>query len=357
MAVFRPDGPCRVERVSPDNYLGRNESQWNLKGLLRLGAEWAESVGPVIIGVDVALGVPSAYLKSWNHDKCDGSQAENFTDWLCSVPKALLRKKTKSSTRCYTRPVEWSVGDPFFNLTKNPEPKGDHPGVFTELVKSVNRDGHNLLYRRVDQSTGAQPLWALNKGGSVGSGTRDFWKDLRKELKRPERTFRVWPFKHSDVNPMESQGITLAETYPALAYAVALASTLAPPPSRLVQIRKTDGKKKNRRQEVCRLVKANSWFKDTSWDAPHKLNDALEGAHRNEDHFDSILTALAVIRCLRQQPERLFGRVDPIAEGGMVDPIAEGGMLLAAAVKPPPAKSYENWMKTHGPGLSGSVIL
>ena len=344
VAALQRDGRLHVEHVLPDHYLGQNDSQWNLKGLLRLGAECAESVGPVIIGVDVALGVPSAYLKSWT-DKYGGSQAGKFTDWLRSAPEALLKKETKPSTRRYTGPVEWSIGDPFFNLAKNPEPKSPGPGVFTGLA---DRIGDGLLYRDFDRQTGAQPLWALNKGGSVGSGTRDFWWDLHNELKQPERRFRVWPFEHSDVNPIDSQGFTLAETYPALAYSVVLAPTLDDPPPRMVQIRKTDGRKKvggrmvrvaHRRREVCERVKGMSWFERASWKDRGKLDDAFDRAHGDEDHFDSLLTALAVVRCGLEEPEQLCCGVDPVAEGGM---------LLTGAVQPSPARSYENWIEMYG---------
>lgn len=325
VAVLRHDGRVCVERVTPPT-TGRTAHKWNLKGLLRLGDEWARSGASVIIGVDVALGVPVAYLKR--------RKAQTFLEWLGSAPGA-LGKETESSTRCYTGPVPWSVDDPFFNLTSNPKPARRDSGVFVELRRRV---GDELLYRRFDQKTGAQPLWALNKGGSVGSGTRDFWRDLVEELGERKPSFRVWPFEPPGVSPVDSRRITLAETYPALAYSVALASALHDRPPRLVQIGKTVT---DRRRRVCERVKGMSWFERTSWEHRGKLDEAFDGAFRNEDHFDSLLTALAVVRCALERPEGLY-------DEKAVDRTAEGGMLLAGAVESSSARSYENWLKEYG---------
>ena len=61
--------------------------------------------------------------------------------------------------------------------------------------------------------------------GTVGSGTRDFWKALIPVL-AGKRDFAIWPFEGELPDLFATQQIVLAETYPALAYAVALATDL-----------------------------------------------------------------------------------------------------------------------------------
>ena len=107
----------------------------------------------------------------------------------------------------------------------------------------------------------------------------------------------------------------LAETYPGLAYAAALADDL---PTERLAVGKT---KPDQRNQVCNLLGDAAWVKAHDVD----LGD-LDAARDNEDDFDAHLTAAAVLRCYLEET--------PVVRHEWIDQVAEGSMLLAGPVDP-----------------------
>lgn len=107
----------------------------------------------------------------------------------------------------------------------------------------------------------------------------------------------------------------LAETYPGLAYAAALAEQL--PTGRFV-VAKT---KQQPRSDACNLLANARWV--TTYGV--ELGD-LDSARRDEDDFDALFTAAAVLRCAVEHT--------PLATPDWIQHVAEGAMLLAGPVDP-----------------------
>ncbi len=281
-------GNRRIQAIS-----GR---RWDLAALLDLAGGYTHR-GPVLIGLDLALGLPSGY---WSRAirRPTWRGAGSFLDWLRRVDVA------SDFFHTVRAPDDWRVERPFFHV---PAGKGSL-GAFQSRV-----DGG--LLRRVDRTSGAKPLFAVSGiPGTVGSGTRALWTELIPSLAGP-RGFMVWPFEGSLEDLFRERAIVLAETYPSLAYSAALSERL---PARRILIGKT--REENRRRACERLGRAG-WVRDAGAD----LGD-LTKAVADEDAFDSLLTAAAVLRCAIEET--------PLCDPTWIDATAEGGMLLMGPVDP-----------------------
>ena len=271
---------------------------WTLTALLHLATELAQR-GSVLVGVDAALGVPAGYWSAvQNRDRGSGGTPANFVDWLSRL----------DSAHEFFDPVDdpsaWRVDRPFFRIPGRKGGLGD--------FKSKFDDG---FLRPIDKLTGAKPLFAVSGiPGTVGSGTRALWQELI-PLLQAKRQFAVWPFEGAFPTVLERRGIVLAEAYPALAYAAALAAEL--PTSRL-KVGKT---RPVSRKHACELLQATPWVRHFGVD----LGD-LEPARKDDDAFDSHLTAAAVLRC------GVEGRA--LCDREWIDSTAGGAMLLAGPVDP-----------------------
>ena len=272
---------------------------WTLTALLHLATELARR-GSVLVGVDAALGVPAGYWSAVQaHDWNKQVKPANFVDWL-----SRLDPDSDFFQDPVHEPGEWDVGRPFFRVPGRSGGLSDFTNPFD--------DG---LRRRIDEATDAKPLFAVSGiPGTVGSGTRALWKELI-PLLAGKREFAVWPFEGDLPAVLERRGIVLAETYPALAYAAALAAEL--PASRL-KVAKT---RPERRERVCELLQATRWVRHFGVD----LRD-LEPARKDDDAFDSHLTAAAVLRCVLEDRA--------LCDREWIDTTAGGGMLLAGPVDP-----------------------
>ncbi len=266
---------------------------WSLGGLLDL-ARGLSKDGPVLVGVDLALGVPKGCFETWASSS--SRSGVTFLDWLSELGK------TEDAFETSYEPEEWRPDRPFFHV---PAGKGGL-GRFEARVPGG-------LRRTIDRATGGNPLFAVSGiPGTVGSGTRAFWVELLPLLEEA-RDFAVWPFEGSLGELLASHSIVLAESYPGLAYSVVLAEEL--PESRL-KVAKT---RRDAREKFCGRLKDLDWIQRLSVD----VGD-LADAKNDEDPFDSQMTATAVLRCW------LEGR--SLADPEWVDPVAEGSMLLAGPV-------------------------
>ena len=272
---------------------------WELAALLQLARELKEEIGPVLIGMDLALGVPAGYWRMVRRDAADGRPPRHFIDWLAGRdPESDFFREVRS-------PEDWHPGRPFFAVQKG-------KGGKTAFTRKVEGD----MLRRIDKATNAKPLFAVSGiPGTVGSATRALWRELIPLLKESGRDFTVWPYEGAMPTLLSGSGVVLVETYPGLAYAAAVAERL---PTSRMRVAKT---KREARERFCdRLAKA-------AWVREHGvcLGD-LGPARANDDAFDSHVTAAAVLRCL------LEGR--QLCAPEWIDTEAEGAMLLAGPVSP-----------------------
>ena len=171
------------------------------------------------------------------------------------------------------------------------------------------------MLRGLDVATGANPVFAVSgMPGVVGGGTREFWRELVPHLSG-DRNFAIWPFEGELNALLASRGVVLCETYPALAYAAALADDL---PTGQTANSKT---KPEWRNEACDRLTHAGWVRANGID----LGD-LARVRANEDDFDAHFTAAAVLRCILEGRE--------LAHANWIDAEAEGSMLLAGIIEP-----------------------
>ena len=290
-SVYMADvGKRRIGKCEPSGGL------WDVEALVELAQRHARA-GAVLVGVDAALGVPAGYWRM----VLDGRWArrpETFVDWLGGLDVS------GGFFGTVVAPGEWRAERPWFKVAEG-------AGGRTAFTRQV--DGGML--RRIDAATGANPVFAVaGIPGTVGSGTRAFWKELLPHLSG-DRDFAIWPFEGDLRSLLASHGVVLCETYPALAYAAALADCL--PTGRI-----TNAKTKRKwRNETCDRLARAQWVGGNRID----LGD-LNGPRANEDDFDAHLTAAAVLRCIHEGLE--------IASPEWTDATAEGAMLLAGVVDP-----------------------
>ena len=274
-------------------------TDWSLEALLKLARGLKEEVGPVLLGMDLALGVPAGYWRMVRRDTAGGRPPRHFLDWLAGLdPESDFFREVHS-------PEDWRPDRPFFAVQKG---KGGKT-AFTRKVEG------NML-RRIDKATGAKPLFAVSgMPGVVGSATRALWKELIPLLEKRERDFAVWPFEGALPELLSDRRIVLAETYPKLAYAAARAERL---PTDLSKVPKT---KPDARECFCGLLENAAWVRKHGV----CLGD-LDRAREDDDAFDSHVTAAAVLRCVLEGRE--------LCAPEWIDNEAEGAMLLAGPVSP-----------------------
>lgn len=269
---------------------------WDIKSVLER-AKTLRDAGPVLIGIDAALGLPSDYWRLAT-EQSPSLRSGTFVDWL----QRFAPEDDFFDT--VTDPACWRVERPWFAVQKG-------PGGLTSFT-SKGEDG---LLRRIDKATGAKTLFAVSGiPGTVGSGTRELWKGLI-PLLAGKREYAIWPFEGKLSALLDEHGIVLAESYPGLAYAAALADGF---PAARTRIAKTH---RSVRDDACDRMARAAWIADHRVD----LGD-LDAARRNDDDFDACLTAAAILRCVCEQRA--------LADLEWIDARVEGSMLLAGPVDP-----------------------
>lgn len=266
--------------------------------LASLYAAASQLQGPVVIGIDAAIGFPAT---SWRQLlRSVPPRPQNFADLLCDHPPPDLFFEAVAS------PADWSPQRPFIR-----PPSGKWS---LHAFVDASYDG---LHRKVDRQLQANPMFVTcGIPGSVGSGTRALWQEIvalehRKQL-------QVWPFHGSFADLMSDDKAgspVIAEIYPKACYGIALAATL---PTPLLPLAKT--RSQARRQAISRLS-------ESEW--PVRLGvriDDTDAALSNEDDFDALLSAAALTR--------LFLEKAPFDSADSIDPVAEGGVLGAASLSP-----------------------
>lgn len=248
------------------------EGGWCLAGLLGLaGALRSESGRRVLVGIDAALGLPAAFVRKLGCSR-----------FLGALPRLAASGALEEEART---PGEWSPERPFFRV-----PAGK--GGLTRFVDAAG--GPEVLWRKVERGLGAKPVFALSGiPGTVGSGSRDLWRELVPLLDGP-RSFRILPF--------EGRGdVSLAEIYPRFAASVAVEGPI--------------GAKRRlaARREALRALASAAWVKQRAV----RLHGVFSAA-ASEDAFDAYLSAAALARVASAGGRPCGDDVDPDAEGGIL---------------------------------------
>lgn len=256
--------------------------------------EYASSLTPpVLVGIDAAIGFP---ILSWKRLVNNGlNQSRTFVDYLLSdsLPSDFFDPVTS--------PGEWTPRRPFIRPPAGP----------WSLKAFVEASDHGL-YRQIDTRFHANPIFVTSGiPGSVGSGTRALWREII--ALKDSSAFHVWPFHGPLEATLKAGKPVIAEIYPKACYGIALAESL---PAPLLSIAKT--RKIARQDEVAKL-------QDSNWLARERVTIAdLDAALANEDDFDALLSAAALMR--------MFLENAPLESPDTVEVIAEGGMLGAASL-------------------------
>jgi 8-oxo-dGTP diphosphatase len=285
-----------MARPSPGRMIQRHEPPpqgWSLDRLVQLALRLRDERGTaVLIGIDAVLGLPTAFARVAG---CSG-----FVDalsWLES--SGGLREEAESA-------ATWRPERPFFRV-----PAG--PGGLTAFYDAAG--GSSAMLRQIELRTGAKSVFVLSGiPGSVGSGSRALWQELAPMVDRAGRELRLWPFEGSVAELTSQSSLILAEVYPRAAYAVALASEL---PTLLRPLAKA---KPAAREAALGELEAVGWLRASGVE----LRD-LEAARRDEDEFDALLTAAALLRLVTEGRPLSCERVDPAVEGGI---LGTGGVTL-----------------------------
>lgn len=242
---------------------------WTLENVVRAAEKLP---GPVLVGIDAALGIPQAYFDAARLKIPAWASATDFLPWLrlaLGTPGFFTETKTAGA---------WRHDRPF---TAVPKGKGSLREIWT-------RAGGPLM-RAVDTATGAKsPFVVSGIPGTVGSGTRALWNELVPLLQQNDDV-RLWPFEGSLAAIRARKKVCLAEIYPRVCYALALDDTLPAPLRRVSKV-----KAPPRARALAQLLRA-AWFRAAGVTLAPKH---VEAARDNEDDFDAVISALALLRCV-----------------------------------------------------------
>lgn len=321
----------------------RQREDWTVRTLLDEARSIRKrGLGPVVVGVDAALGLPLGY---WGQLR---DEYASFPDWLWDRDDCFFspqipgpKERKKGNRRNSYVPIEWlakwCVSRPFF-----PVP-GERGGLL-ELKTKIGDGKPARALRTIDTLTGAKPIFAVNGiAGAVGWGTAKLWEELHAAKRSGElHDVRIWPFE-GDQDPFANGGesITLVETYPRVAYPAALAEFGHGLPLPRVKIRKND--RSNGGPDGDRYRAVEAFRTRTEWIS---LDDSTaDGAKQSEDQFDSLLTAGAVLRCLRAGHSLTAREPQHDVEGLRI----EGTMLLFETVDHgTPERRLDQWLHERG---------
>jgi hypothetical protein len=234
----------------------------DVKRLLHYASSTSRST---LVAFDAPIGVPATFIEAVRR-VAPCSDVRGFTDWI----------QVTSFGDCADA-QSWSVQAPFFRV---PPRKGGLRG-FEDAALRLGVD----LRRKIEQETGGKSVFVTaGIPGSVGSAARDIWRGVVQA--RAERIpFTLWPFEASELR--WRNGPVVAEIYPRAAYATALVDEA---PRARMSLAKTNGDTRARAL-VC--------LTRSKWSAASAIKfEDLDRASTNEDDFDALMTAAALLRCV-----------------------------------------------------------
>ena len=249
----------------------------------------------MLLSFDVPLGVPGAFLSA--SAAALGRRADTFLEWLRVV------RGRSDFFEPVRRPEDWRPDRPFFAV-----PKGT--GALKAFEAEAARQNATLR-RELDKALHAKsPFITSGIPGSVGSSVCDLWQAL--DVTRDD--VRLWPFAGRLGELLAPGRVVVGEIYPRAAYAMALNDD--PQGDRVpLNVHKV--------VPACRKAAVDCLL-GKPWVARWKVE--VQGADRaieNEDDFDAMLTAAALLRCaLETWP----------LDGDASAPTIEGGILCTKAL-------------------------
>ena len=264
-------------------------SRLEFDGSLAHLVEYASTLEPpVLIGIDAAIGFPRS---AW--PKLVGNEADPLLTFVDYLLHAQLPDHFFDPVQ---EPDEWSPRRPFIR-----PPPG--PWSLTAFIEASNQG----LYRQIDQLLKGNPIFVTSGiPGSVGSGTRALWQELIALDARS--AFRVWPFHGSLDRLLQAGKLVIAEMYPKACYGIALAGSL---PSPLLSLAKT---RQSAREDGIRQLQQASWVATQNISIQNS-----EHAISNEDDFDALISAAALLRLfLEKAPRECLEPADLTVEGGVL---------------------------------------
>jgi hypothetical protein len=273
---------------------GRTISRLAFDGSLENLLDYASAAeGPVLIGIDAAIGFPAA---DWTIlARGAASRASNFMDFLLgdTLPADFFSP--------VAQPSDWSPQRPFIR-----------PPAGRWSLKAFENASDGGFYRLVDRRLKAQPIFVTSGiPGSVGSGTSALWQEMTTAAKH--HRFRVWPFHGSMQKLLRKKSPLLAEIYPKACYGIALSEML---PANLLSIAKT---RQAARQHALDLLRDATWI-----NRERIILRNIDAALANEDDFDALMSAAALTRLVIEKA--------PLDDAGQTESGIEGGVLGAASL-------------------------
>lgn len=257
---------------------------WSFNSVLSLSDQISEG-GSALIAIDAVLGLPALY----------GTQlsADNFwaaANWL---------QQNGAFEVSVRNAADWTTASPFFAVKKG-------QGGLNQFIERAG--GRASIYRQLERVTGANPVFATSGiPGSVGSGSIALWREMLEARHTEGLHFTVWPFE-AEIDDLSTLDCPIiAESYPRACYGVALASAL---PAKPLSLKKTQ--LAERRQRLSDL-RAMDWLEHFAVEIAD-----MEAAEGNEDDFDALMQAAALVRLMVSETPLSSHLVDPTWEGGIL---------------------------------------
>lgn len=160
--------------------------------------------GPVLLGVDLPIGLPRAYAaRAGIEDFRQGLVAFGHGHWRCFYEPA-------------ADPNQIRLVRPFYPRTGRRGVRQD------DLVRGLSLESPAELRRRCDWPTIRRPgaarlFWTLG-AQQVGKAAITGWRDLLAPAVRRRDPVRLWPFDGPLAELLQGPVVTVAEAYPAELY-------------------------------------------------------------------------------------------------------------------------------------------
>lgn len=283
-AATKPaEGPWQIRCC--DAY-EESRSGWTVREILTFAESQRE---PVIVGIDAVLGLPKAYAEAQSRY---GDEL-TFLEWL---------RERGDSFFVINDTAGWKPEQPFYRVHKKKYPDAECGRVM----------------RSVDRESGGNPMFAVSGiPGTVGHGTRALWQELHDLPEKLRNKLAIWPFDAEGADNLKdfvsksARGarVVLLETYPAVAYGVALGKRQSCSGLRPERLAKT---RQGVRTSATKSIR--DWLGSSCVDCG---DFELGAAQYNEDAFDAFMTAVAFTRC-RIEDQPLWTTHTDRVEGGML---------------------------------------
>lgn len=245
--------------------------------LARLGEEAGQ--GGLFLGLDLPLGLPSAYARRAGID--------DFAVWFLG----LGRGAWVDFFEVAGRPEEIALTRPFY-------PRRPGGAKRRHLIDALGLEGPRDLLRVCDLPTGARPaaaatFWTIG-AQQVGKAALSAWSELLLPARRAGAV-RLWPFDGDLGDLLRERAAVVAETYPGEIY-----RHLG------IRFRRPDGRRASKRNRGDRaaeapVLRAAARRLDVGLAAPlgRAIGAGFDAAAGGEDGFDASVGLLGMVNVLR----------------------------------------------------------